>query len=250
MAIDELVKVKRRIKTGEDRKVEAEVFDKQTLFALTKLISDRIVDEVEFPIATGKESNVFRARQAKNFLALKIYCTTTSIFKDLSKYVIGDPRFAGIKKKNLVFVWARKEYKNLQALSEIYVRVPAPITCRGNVLVMEYIGTERRPAPMLKDVKLKRPIKLFNALVGYLKKAYNDANLVHGDFSEYNVLIEGNEKPVIIDVGQAVVREHPLAEELLVRDVANIVSYFRKLGVNAEVNNIVKAIKNAGLKNT
>ncbi|MEW6069439.1 MAG: serine protein kinase RIO [Candidatus Thermoplasmatota archaeon] len=243
MISEELVKIKRRIKTEEERKVEAEVFDKKTLLTLTKLISDRIIDEVEFPIATGKESNVFRARRGEEKLALKIYYTTTSVFKDLSKYIIGDPRFVGIKKKELVLVWARKEYKNLQRLSEIDIRVPVPIACRGNVLVMEYIGTEEKPAPMLKDVKLKRPVKLFNTLVKYIKKSYVNANLVHGDFSEYNILIKPREKPVIIDVGQAVVREHPLAEELLVRDVTNIVNYFRKLGVNAEVEDIVKAIK-------
>jgi RIO kinase 1 len=238
----EKFKIERRIKGSEDRKVESEVFDKQTLLTLTKLISDRIIDQVEFPIATGKESNVFRARQGENLMALKIYCTTTSIFKDLSKYIIGDPRFVGIKKKNIVFVWARKEYKNLQRLVEADVRVPLPIICRDNVLVMEYIGTKSTPAPMLKDVKLKSPIKMLNKLVKYMKKAYSNANLVHGDFSEYNILIEGNEKPVIIDVGQAVVREHPLAEELLVKDATNIVSYFRKLGVSAEVNELVKAI--------
>lgn len=243
MLEEKIEKIKRRIKTEEVREVEAEVFDRQTLLVLTKLISDKIIDQVEFPIATGKEAVIFRARSGNELLVLKIYRLTASIFKDLAKYVVGDPRFAGLRKKDIVLTWARKEYKNLQRLAEVGVRVPVPVVCRGNVLVMEYIGTESRAAPMLKDVeKPKNPRGLFRKVVGYTKRAYQEAKLVHGDLSEYNILIKSH-KPVLIDVGQAVVLEHPLAQELLKRDVNNIVRYFRKLGIAATGKELLKVVK-------
>ncbi len=243
MQSEKIEKYEARKRTEEDKKVASEVFDLSTLFVLTKLISDGVIDCVEFPISTGKESNVFRARTKSGFLALKIYRTTTNIFKDLRKYVIGDPRFAEIKKKDIIFIWAKKEYKNLIRMQEAGVRVPEPVLCRANVLVMEYIGDEYMPAPMLKDTdKIKNPQMLFKNILRSMKKAYQKGNIVHGDMSEYNILMN-NGKPVIIDVGQAVVTEHPLAQELLVSDVTNILRYFKRLGIKSDLNKILKEIK-------
>jgi len=235
---DKIEKVERKKK--EIQKTYSEVFDKQTLLSLTKMISDKTIDFVDFPISTGKEANVFRAKKDSKYLALKIYRTSTAVFKDLTKYIVGDPRFRNVKKKNIVYIWARKEYKNLKKLSELGVRVPAPVACRDNILVMEYIGTESTPAPMLKNVEIKNPEKTFKTIIGYMKKAYK-GGIVHGDMSEYNILM--HKRPVIIDVGQAVVLEHPLSNELLERDVRNITKYFRKFDINVSEADALKYIR-------
>ena len=235
---DKIEKVERKKK--EIQKTYSEVFDKQTLLSLTKMISDKIIDSVDFPISTGKEANVFRAKKDNKNLALKIYRTSTAVFKDLTKYVVGDPRFKNVKKKNIVYIWARKEYKNLKKLTESGVRVPAPVSCRDNILVMEYIGTESTPAPMLKNVEIKNPEKIFKTIMGYMKKAYK-GGIVHADMSEYNILM--HKRPVIIDVGQAVVLEHPLSNELLERDVRNITKYFRKFDINVSEADALKYIR-------
>ena len=235
---DKIEKVERKKK--EIQKTYSEVFDKQTLLSLTKLISDKIIDSVDFPISTGKEANIFRAKKDNGYLALKIYRTSTAVFKDLTKYVVGDPRFKNVKKKNIVYIWARKEYKNLKKLTESGVRVPAPVSCRDNILVMEYIGTESTPAPMLKNVEIKNPEKIFKTIMGYMKKAYK-GGIVHADMSEYNILM--HKKPVVIDVGQAVLLQHPVAEELLERDVKHIVRYFRKFNVNVSEKEILMNIR-------
>jgi len=79
---------------GTDRKTLDEIFDRSTLLTLGKLISDRLIDTLDFPISTGKEANIFRAITPENkFVALKIYRTSTSTFKHVSKYIVGDPRF-------------------------------------------------------------------------------------------------------------------------------------------------------------
>lgn len=235
---DKIEKTERRKK--EIQKTCSEVFDKQTMLSLTKLISDRIIDSVDFPISTGKEANVFRGKKDKKNLALKIYRTSTAVFKDLTKYVIGDPRFRNIKKKNIVYVWAKKEYRNLKKLTDLRIPVPCPVACRDNIVVMEYIGTESTPAPMLKNTKMKNPEKTFKTITGYIKKAYK-GGMVHGDMSEYNILI--HRKPVVIDVGQAVVLEYPASEELLERDVRNIIRYFRKFDINVSEDAALKNIR-------
>jgi len=63
-----------------------------------------------------------------------------------------------------------------------------------------------------------------------MRRLYQEARLVHGDLSEYNILLYDGE-PIIIDMGQAVMLEHPMSREFLSRDIKNIVRYFKKLGV-------------------
>ncbi|HDQ16024.1 MAG TPA: serine protein kinase RIO, partial [Bacteroidetes bacterium] len=140
---------------GLDRKTEAEVFDKSTLFTLEKLISDHVIDIIDFPISTGKEGNVFRAvTPKKKLVAVKIFRTSTSTFKHITEYIFGDPRFKSFHKtrRDIVYVWTKKEFRNLELLEKIGVRAPKPITFTNNVLLMTYIGEKRKPAPMLKDV--------------------------------------------------------------------------------------------------
>lgn len=236
--------LKQRDKDSEERKTYDEVFDYATLKILTKMISKHIIDTVDFPISTGKEANVFKGTNKNGNIAIKIYRDSTATFRNLSKYILGDPRFKNVKHshRHLIQAWAKKEFKNLARMNDAKVRAPKPIFVLKNVLVMEYIGDDNSAAPMLKDVKIRKKRDLFNELVEYTSMLYNEANLVHGDLSEYNVLINDNET-VIIDVGQAVVREHPMAEEFLIRDINNLVRYFRHLHLKINIEKVIKKIK-------
>ena len=218
---------------GVDRKTLDEVFDKSALHSVEKLISDRVIDLLDFPISTGKEGNIFRGvTPKKKFVAVKIYRTSTSTFKHISQYILGDPRFRTVPKnrRDMVYAWTRKEFKNLQRLSEIGVRAPKPIDMVNNVLVMEYIGDSRKPAPMLKDVVLEKPREIFDVLMNFVSKMYTEAELVHSDLSAFNVLIY-RKRPYLIDLGQGVLLEHPNAHEFLKRDIYNIVHYFKKYDI-------------------
>jgi len=222
----EIEKIKSRI--GADRKILEGIFDKPTLLVFGKLFSDKTIDLVEFPISVGKEGCVFRAlTPAKEFVAVKVYRVVSHTFRNISKYIEGDPRFRTFRnRRDLIYEWANKEFKNLQILENIGVSVPHPIRRIKNVLVMQYIGDETAPAPLLRDVKLDNPKKFLNKLIKYIKIMYQKAELVHGDLSEYNILVY-KEKPYIIDVGQTVVIEHPMALEFLKRDIHNLVRFFR-----------------------
>jgi RIO kinase 1 len=106
---------------------------------------------------------------------------------------------------------------------------------------MEYIGSKNIPAPMMKDVVLKNPKEIFDTLVGYISRMYKEAELVHSDFSQYNVLIYRN-KPYLIDLGQGVLTRHPNALIFLKRDIYNLVNYFNKYGIRADVEKIYKKV--------
>lgn len=228
----DLLKHKDRDKTAE-RRTGSEIFDESSLMLLYKLMSEGVFDTLEFPISTGKEANVFRGTKGDRFVAVKIFRVATSTFRNFNMYIVGDPRFknAGRDHRGLIYTWARKEQKNLSRLLEAGVRVPEPLACRGNILVMEYIGQPDAAAPMLRDARLgpKALARVRHTLLDYMDLCYNRAGLVHGDMSEYNVLIDGR-KTVLIDVGQAVVLEHPMAQELFVRDLQNLAAYFKRQG--------------------
>jgi len=166
-------------------------------------------------------------------VALKIYRTATSTFKRISQYIEGDPRFKGItgSRRKVIYAWASKEFRNLQRFHDAGVRVPSPIRFHKNLLIMEYIGTRRQPAPQLKDVVLDDPQKTYDTVVKYIDLGYKKAHLVHADLSEFNILVY-RKRPVIIDCGQSMVTDHPNAKEFLKRDIYNINRYFQTLGVD------------------
>lgn len=214
-------------------KVIESVFDDQTRMVIFKLINKGVLKEISFVVSTGKEANVYHAYGVENEeLAVKIYRTTTAEFKRNWMYVEGDPRFKSYKKGTYAFIytWAKKEYKNLQRMQKAKILVPSPIAVSKNVVVMKFIGENQDAAPLLKDVKLKKPNKVYAEVVDFLFKLFDDGNLVHADLSEYNVLFH-KKKPVIIDVSQAVLLDHPYASVFLYRDISNINRYFTSLGV-------------------
>jgi RIO kinase 1 len=233
-------------RTGVDRKTQDEVFDKATLHALEKLISDRVIDILDFPISTGKEGNVFRGvTPDKKFVAVKIYRVNTLTFKHISEYIVGDPRFKSFHKNrmDIVYIWTKKEFKNLERLKRIKVNAPKPITYYKNVLVMEYLGDSKTPAPMLKDVEIKNPEEIFEKIIDFISLMYKKAELVHSDISAFNILYF-KKKPYLIDLGQGVLLEHPNALEFLKRDLTNIVKFFKKYNILADADKIYKEIIN------
>jgi RIO kinase 1 len=212
--------------TKEAFKVYNEVFDKQTIKVLNKFRGE-YYDEIEYCISTGKEANVFRASTKKGFVAVKIFRTYTSSFDNMSKYITGDPRFSHVKRRKheLVFLWCRKEFRNLSKAYSIGLPVPKPYTFRKNVLIMEFIGEDDKPAPLLKDVNLQNPQKWYDNIIKNMKKLYNKG-LVHADLSEFNILVYKN-RPVFIDMAQSVLKEHPKAIEFLKKDFNNINQFFK-----------------------
>jgi len=224
----------KKIDQSKKRAVIESVFDERTIFQLHKLIVNGPLDHVEGVISAGKEANVYLAydREGKE-VAIKIYKIDSNTSRWMRNYIVGDPRFKKIPHNisKIIFLWASKEYKNLKRAYKVGLRVPEPIYIRNNILIMEYIGFESIPAPLLKDIKSpKDPLNLFSEILNFIDLLYKKAKLVHGDLSEFNILYH-NQKPVIIDISQAVSIQHPKAEVYLARDIKNIFNFFTKLGI-------------------
>ena len=228
---EQLMKEKR----SEELECMEEVFDRSTLMVIYDFMNRGVIGEIHGVVSAGKESRVYWAKDNEGHeLAVKIYLTTSAEFrKGMLAYIEGDPRFKGVKRdtRSLIFTWARKEFRNLEQARRAKVRVPKPITVRNNVLIMEFIGENGVSAPSLKEVHPKNPSKIYEALLNSLQKLYRDAELVHGDLSEYNVMIWRG-RPVIFDVSQAVSLSHPMADFLLRRDLTNLNKFFSRLSVN------------------
>jgi len=227
----EFSEFRKRIKDADQFKVEASVFDDATYGALYKLVQDGHIDAFGGPISTGKEANVYTALSGDHEVAVKVYRINASDFTDMRGYLDGDPRFEGIgsDKKKVVTAWVRKESSNLKRARRAGVRTPKPIAVERNVLVMEYLGTEEGRAKRLSEVHIENPETAYEVVKEYLRRLY-DAGLVHGDFSEYNIVFHEGQL-YIIDLGQAVTIHHPNAEEFLERDCRNISNFFARQGV-------------------
>lgn len=214
----------------EGFKTEDAVFDFPTLKLLQRLISRGVLATIENSLSSGKEANIFRGKTRDNRnRAVKIYRLNTATFRKLAPYLEGDPRFrdTGHSHRGRVFAWAQKEYRNLHAMHAAGARVPRPFMVERNVLVMQYFGWRYHPYPTLRERPPAEPHAFLRELLASVA-AYHKAGLSHGDLSEYNVL-NVRERPVIIDVGQAVARGHQRWEELHDRDLRNVHHHFRRL---------------------
>jgi RIO kinase 1 len=224
----------------ELRKISEGVFDNAALTTLNELARKGVLDEVKSKVCTGKEANVFHGFRGNEEIAIKIYLVEASDFKNMSKYLRGDRRFGGWKnRRQLIYNWAKKEFRNL---SRLYgeIRCPKPIGFLNNVLVMEFIGKNGVAAPRLKDSPPDDPKGYYALVRQYMRNMY-ECEIVHGDLSEYNILNDG--EPVIIDISMGVLLDHPLADEMLERDIHNILAYFHTFGIEEKEDELLKFIK-------
>jgi RIO kinase 1 len=223
-----------RLEDTEQFKVEQSVFDDATLAALYKLVQDGYVQAFGGPISSGKEATVYSALgdEERGEVAVKVYRINASDFRDMREYLVGDPRFEELSgdKKRVVLAWVRKEFANLKRAQTAGVRVPDPIAVQRNVLVMEFLGSDGERAPTLDDAHLENPETAFEVVREYMRRLY-DVGLVHGDLSEYNIIVHDGEL-VIIDLGQAVTIHHPNSGEFLTRDCANVAAFFQRQGMD------------------
>ena len=222
-------------KRQEDYKVIEEVFDRLTVEGIDKLMRRGTIKDLEGVIKAGKEARVYWGIGPEGEeLAIKIYYTTTADFrKGMLKYIEGDRRFKRVRRtpRGIVYTWTQKEFKNLQLADKAGVNSPKPIAFNRNILVMSFIGEDGVPAPLLREIDPEDPSAFYIKILEEMRRLYTKAGVVHGDLSEYNIMV-WEEVPVIFDVSQALLLEHPLAAPLLKRDISNINTYFNRLGVD------------------
>lgn len=218
-------------KDSDERKVLEEVFDRATMLAVEELIARKDLADLNGVVRSGKEARVYYGvdRQGRP-VAVKIYLVSASDFRKRMSYIAGDRRFGKLPSgsRDTIYLWTRKEFKNLQVAEAAGVRVPKPVAFHKNILIMEYIGNPPEPAPTFAETEVDEAD--YDWTFRAVRSLWKGARLVHADLSEFNVFKTDKER-VLFDMGSAVLSSHPQAEEFLRRDVANMVRFFKKRGI-------------------
>ena len=207
---------------------------------LQPLVSEGLVDEVLRQLMSGKEATVYIVRCGEEIRCAKVYKDATQrSFRKSVSYQEGrktkNSRQARAMAKGTRYgrqmqeeAWQSAEVDALYRLAAAGVKVPQPYLCHEGVLLMDLVtDADGHPAPRLNDIELsvEQALEFHAGLLGQVVRMLC-AGIIHGDLSEYNILV-GADGPVIIDLPQAVdAAGNSNAGAMLERDVANLAGYF------------------------
>lgn len=207
---------------------------------LEPLVEDGLIDAVIRPLMSGKEAAVYVVRCGQELRCAKVYKEAGKrSFRQAAVYQEGRKvrnsrdaramaRGSKYGRKEQEEAWQNAEVAALYRLDGAGVRVPKPYDCLDGVLLMELVaGADGDAAPRLNDVDLTaEQAREYHAFMIRQVVLMLCAGLVHGDLSEFNVLL-GPDGPVVIDLPQAVdAAGNNHAFKMLERDVANMNAYF------------------------
>lgn len=207
---------------------------------LQPLVEDGLVDDVLSQLMSGKEASVYVVRSGGKICCAKVYKEIDQrSFKKAVTYREGrkvrNSRRARAMEKGSKFgrdeqekVWQQAEVDALSLLLKADVRAPIPYGCFDGVLLMELItDADGAVAPRLNDITLTKEQALRDhALMIKYIKCMLCIGIIHGDLSEFNVLVDG-QGPVIIDLPQAVdASANNNAKWMFERDVNNMANYY------------------------
>ncbi len=193
--------------------------------AINTLVRAKILDAFGRPLGVGKEADVYAA------------LTPTGQQVAVKFQRLGRTSFKQTKRKRGYFTkysytpdWhhqsriaAKKEHKALGVLYRKNVAVPKPIKQNRHVLVMSII----EGAELYHYRKLPKPQEVLDEILFNIRKAYQDAYIIHADLSPYNIIFQPNHHVLIIDWPQYVTTKHSNAQQLLERDLQNVLRYFQ-----------------------
>ena len=223
---------------------------------LQPLVDDGLIDEVQSRLMSGKEADVFVVRSGDELRCAKVYKEAAKrSFKKAAQYTEGrkvrNSRRQRAMEKGSKFgrkeqeqIWQNAEVDALYLLADAGVRVPEPYGCMDGVLLMELIvDINGDVAPRLGDVTMTDLEAIgHHAFVMQYVVRMLCAGVVHGDLSEFNVLLD-EYGPVIIDLPQAVnASANNNAKAMLERDVENMTNYFGQFSPDLLETNFGKEI--------
>lgn len=212
--------------------------------------SERLVDDVEDVIGDGKEASVYQCRMAEGLgferAVAKVYRTQKfRAFSNASQYVdtsrIRDRRARrAVRNKTrrgrqmAHHMWIEREWETMTRVFDAGADVPAPYAHTSAAILMEMAGDEEGPAPQLRHVALT-DAELEQAFEDVMRNVaiFLSCDRIHGDLSPYNILW-WNDRPMVIDLPQAIEADSPDARRLLERDVENVCAWFAKQGLRED----------------
>ena len=212
-------------------------FDAYDLLALSDLVKRGTLNAFGERIGVGKESVVYEAL-GETHLAVKFHRQGRTSFKHIRRlrdHLTDQPKVPWIYAAALA---ARHEFQIMEKLYPI-VSIPRPVAVSRHVLAMEFVS-----GPALNRITLSDPENGLNMILGEVGKARR-LGIIHADLSEFNVMVDES-GPKIIDWPQAVEVNHPHAQELLERDLVNVLRFFeRKYRIEMPLDRALSRVREA-----
>ena len=209
--------------------------------ALNALVKRGIVEALGSPLGVGKESDVYDAKGREDTrIALKFHRLGRISFRQTRRtrgYVAERAHTSWIYQARMA---ATREFAAMKRASRAGVPVPKPIGQNRHLVAMDmFEGSELSRISVIPE-----PGATLRRILFKLRLLFRDARLVHGDLSEYNILMAESGQFVFIDWPQSVPTSDPGANELLTRDISNLVNFFaRRQGVSLPVQEALDFVK-------
>jgi RIO kinase 2 len=201
------------------------------------LVRRNVIESLGSKVGVGKESDIYDAERENGEIVIVKFHREGTTFRHVKRsrgYFGQADRCSWMLASRLA---AEREYEALTSLYESVV-VPKPIAHNRHVIVMGLLNGRE-----MGSTALGNPVTVLDNIMLQVKSAY-DRGVVHADLSEYNVIVCADGEVALIDWPQWVPASHPNADELLYRDVGNVLSYFaRKYQVTKRIEDLVAYVK-------
>jgi len=191
--------------------------------AINAFVKAGVIEAFGQILGVGKEADVYDALNPEGTrIAVKFHRLGRISFRQTR-------RKRGYLKEHASWLFqsrlaAEKEFQALKLVHQKGVAVPEPISQNRHVIVMGMIDG----AELGKWKEIPKPEKVLKEVLRNMKTAYLKAGVIHADLSEYNILLKPDMHILIIDWPQYVLADHPNAQQLLLRDVKNVLTFFRR----------------------
>jgi RIO kinase 2 len=211
--------------------------------AINALVKAGILESLGKPLGFGKESDVYDAlTQSGERVAVKFHRLGRTSFRQtrrLRGYLLNRRHASWLYQSRLA---AEREIEALRLVYPCGVSVPKPVGHNRHVVVMGMIDGEC----LFRITELTSPLAILNKILENVRKAYIEAGVIHGDLSEFNVVLTSDQNVLIIDWPQFIRIDHPNADMVLKRDLLNIIKFFRrKFAVIRDLSEALNYIKKA-----
>ncbi|MHA2139764.1 MAG: RIO1 family regulatory kinase/ATPase domain-containing protein [Candidatus Hodarchaeales archaeon] len=214
--------------------------------ALKALVEKKVLAQIGPEIGAGKESNVHLGMNddGKEFL-VKFHRLGKLDFRATrkSRTFIAEKRHLSLLYQSRLS--AEREYNALSALYTNGVSVPKPIAQNRHLVTMEIVQGQDLFRIKRSDFGNEEEIALlFQNIIQEVKKCVKHG-YIHGDLSEYNIRLNDDDFPVLIDWPQYIETDEPQAVEILTRDCQNVMNFFEKkflVKIHYEISEILKML--------
>lgn len=209
--------------------------------AMNTLVKANLIEAFGKPLGVGKESDVYDAiSPGGKRVAVKFHRLGRVSFRQtrrLRGYIANRRHISWLYQSRLA---AEREFEALKMVYPHGVSVPEPIGQNRHVVVMGFIeGVELYRVPEIQNAE-----EVLDEILVNVKRAYQQAKVIHADLSEFNVVLKPDSHILIIDWPQFVRTDHPNADMLLRRDVRNILKFFqRRSKIKRDINEVLEYIK-------